>query len=162
MKAVYPGSFDPITNGHLDIIERAFGLFDELIVAVVENPNKKPLFTLEERVAMIRKILTDKPNIKIASFRGLLVNFLKKENAGVMVKGLRALSDFEGEFQMALLNRKLAPELETAFLMTSDRFAFLSSSAVREIASMGGCVKGLVPPLVEQFLKEKFSGKEVN
>ncbi len=155
-KAVYPGSFDPVTNGHLDIIERATRLVDELIVAVVKNPAKKPLFTIEERTDILRQTTSAWSKVRVASFTGLLVDFLRREGAPLIVKGLRALSDFEFEFQMALLNRKLAPEVDTIFLMTSDKHAFLSSSSIREIASLGGSVAGMVPPYVELKLKEKF------
>lgn len=155
--AVYPGSFDPVTNGHLDIIERALKIFDELIVAVVENPNKRPLFTLKERVQILKEVLKNEKKISVDSFSGLLVNFMKKKNCNVIVKGLRAVSDFEVEFQMALMNRKLDPSVETVFFMTSNRYAFLSSSSVREIASFGKSVEGLVPRFVELKLKEKYS-----
>lgn len=156
IRAVYPGSFDPITNGHLDIIERAASVFDELVVAVVRNPSKVPLFTLEERQEMIQKLLVDQPKVRVDSFSGLLVSFVQEQRAQVIVKGLRAVSDFEFEFQMALLNRQLNPGIDTLFLMTQDRYAFLSSSSVREIASLGGSVREMVPPLVEERLKERF------
>jgi pantetheine-phosphate adenylyltransferase len=154
IKAVYPGSFDPLTNGHLDIIERASGLFKSLVVAVVKNPGKTPLFTIEERVDMLRRTLEDR--IMVKSFSGLLVDFLMKEKAKVIVKGLRALSDFEFEYQMALLNRQLCSDVDTIFLMTGKEYAFLSSSSVREIASLGGSVKGMVPPYVEERLSSRF------
>jgi pantetheine-phosphate adenylyltransferase len=156
IRAVYPGSFDPITNGHLDIIERASHLFGELVVAVVRNPSKTPLFSQSEREDMIRQLVADKPNVRVTSFSGLLVKFVESEQATVIVKGLRALSDFEIEFQMALLNRQLNPRIETTFLMTADRYAFLSSSSVKEISSLGGNVRDMVPPLVAQQLATRF------
>lgn len=156
-RAVYPGSFDPVTNGHLDIIERAAALVDELVVAVVRNPAKKGLFTLEERADMLQKSVQHLGNVRVESFAGLLVDFVQERGACLIVKGLRAISDFEFEFQMALLNRKLAPGVDTIFLMTSEQHAFLSSSSVKEIASLGGSVGELVPPYVEGKLKEKFA-----
>jgi len=155
IKAVYPGSFDPLTNGHLDIIERASQLFSSLVVAVVRNPGKTPLFTLEERVDILRNTIHDR-RVEVKSFSGLLVDFLVQERAKVIVKGLRALSDFEFEYQMALLNRQLSSEVDTVFLMTCKEYAFLSSSSVKEIASLGGSVKGMVPPFVEEKLTSRF------
>ena len=143
--AIYPGSFDPITNGHLDIIKRASRIFDKLIVAVLTNAAKNPAFTFDERVEMIKTATRDIPNVEVKSFDGLLVDFVKQENASVIVKGLRAVSDFEYEFQMALLNEKLAPEIETMFLATSDKYCFLSSSIVKEIARHGGELEDFVP-----------------
>jgi len=158
--AVYPGSFDPVTNGHLDIINRSSRLFDRLVVAVVINPGKVPLFTIDERVRLLREVIEEDSNIEVASFNGLLVDFVNKIGASVIVKGLRVLTDFDFEYQMALMNRKLNSNVETVFLMTSDKFAFLSSSSVKEIASLGGEIKGLVPSNVEKALKKKFSGKK--
>lgn len=155
-RAVYPGSFDPITNGHLDIIGRALHLFDEVIVAVVANPNKRPLFSLDERRTMISDVLADRARLRVESFSGLLVQFVECQQASAIVKGLRAMSDFEFEFQMALLNRRLAPNIDTVFLMTQDIYAFLNSSSVKEIASLGGSVREMVPPLVEERLRERF------
>jgi pantetheine-phosphate adenylyltransferase len=156
---VYPGSFDPITNGHLDIIERACRLVDKLYVAVAINPNKKPLFEVEERIAMIQQAVKHLPNVKVDYFRGLLVEYARKKKANVILKGLRAVSDFEYEFQMALVNRELDPSVETIFLMTNYRYAFLSSSLMKEVVSLGGTVKGMVPPFVEKRLKEKLLAK---
>lgn len=155
-RAIYPGSFDPLTNGHLDIIQRASRLVDELVVAVVQNPAKKSLFTLEERQEILQECARGLGNVRVGSFTGLLVDFVRQREAQIIVKGLRAVSDFEFEFQMALLNRNLAPEVDTLFLMTADRHAFLSSSSVKEIASLGGSVADLVPPYVERKLREKF------
>jgi len=155
MILVYPGSFDPITNGHLDIIERASYICDKLIVAVGNNESKRPAFTVEERVEMIRESIGERENIEVTSFTGLLADFAKKVGAGAVIKGLRAMSDFEYEFQMALLNKKLAPELETLFMMTSVQYSFLSSSAVKEIARNGGCIDGLVPDCI----KDRITGK---
>ncbi len=155
-RAVYPGSFDPITYGHLDIIDRALQLFDELIIAVAVNPNKRALFSQEERCRMITEIVGNRSGLRVESFSGLLVTFVAARGAATIVKGLRAVSDFEFEFQMALLNRQLAPTLDTVFLMTQDRYAFLSSSSVREIASLGGSVHQLVPPSVEEALRVRF------
>ena len=156
---IYPGSFDPITYGHLDIITRSAKLFDKLIVAVLSNPQKKPLFTVDERVEMIKQSVQDIANIEIDSFSGLLVDFARLKRAKVIVKGLRAVSDFEYELQMALMNNKLDDEIETIFIMTSTKYSYLSSSIVKEVSSFGGCVKGLVPPIVEKRLKQKFSIK---
>jgi len=156
---IYPGSFDPITNGHIDIIERCSKLFDKLIVAVLTNPQKKPLFTVEERKKMIEQSIKHISNVEVDNFSGLLVDFARLKNANVIVKGLRAVSDFEYELQMALMNKKLDSKLETIFIMTSSKYSFLSSSIVKEVASFGGCVSNLVPPIVDMKLKEKFQGR---
>ncbi len=155
-RAVYAGSFDPLTNGHVDIIERAFTLCDELIVAVVQNPSKTPLFSLEERKEIIGRSLGDRHPIVVDSFSGLLVKYVASRQASLIVRGLRALSDFEFEYQMALMNRKLDPRIETVFMMTQDRYAFLSSSTVREVAMLGGSITDLVPPYVEERLLARF------
>jgi len=153
--AVFPGSFDPITNGHIDIIERAQEIFDEIIVAVLENPQKECLFNIQERVEMIREIFSNSPNVKIETFEGLLMNYMRKKGARVVIRGLRAISDFEYEFQMALMNRKLNPEVETLFMMPNVVYSYLSSRLVKEVYSLGGCVKNLVPPVVEKYLEKK-------
>jgi len=144
-RAVYPGSFDPVTNGHLDIIERAAKVFDEIIVAVLVNPEKKGLFNIEERVELIERIIKHIPNVKVECFSGLLINFMKQQNAKIIIKGLRAVSDFEYEFQMSLMNSKLDPDIETTFMMASSKNSFLSSSSVKQVAMFGGCIKDLVP-----------------
>ncbi|MEN6520243.1 MAG: pantetheine-phosphate adenylyltransferase [Armatimonadota bacterium] len=156
VKAVCPGSFDPVTSGHIDVIERAAMVFEEVIVAVAPNPAKKHLFSLEERIEMLRESTSHLRNIRVDYFDGLLVDYVRQQDAGVIVKGLRALSDFEFEFQMALVNRNLTPEVETVFMMTGAEYSYVSSSIVREIAGFGGSVKGLVPETVEYKLKEKF------
>ncbi|PIU62859.1 MAG: pantetheine-phosphate adenylyltransferase [Armatimonadetes bacterium CG07_land_8_20_14_0_80_40_9] len=156
--AVYPGSFDPVTNGHLDIIERASPLFDQLIVTVAQNLEKKPLFSVNERVEMLKAVTSSISNVQIDTFEGLLVNYLKKQESKIIVKGLRAVTDFEIELQMALINKKLSG-VETVFLVTSTEYSYLSSSIVKEIASLGGCVEGLVPKEVEKRLREKFGEK---
>ncbi|MBD9068839.1 MAG: pantetheine-phosphate adenylyltransferase [Butyricicoccus sp.] len=148
--AIYPGSFDPVTLGHLDIIRRASGLFDRLTVAVMHNQNKKPMFSVEERKEMLRRTTADLPNVEIESFGGLLADYAHSQNACVLVKGLRAVSDFEYEFQMALANRKLNAELDTVFLMTSSEYMYLSSSVVKDIAVHGGSVAGFVPDEIVQ------------
>ena len=154
--AVYPGSFDPITNGHLDVIERGRKLFDRLIVAILRNPQKVPLFSIEEREAMIREVIKDFPNVEVAVFDGLLVKFAREQGCRVIVRGLRAISDYEYETQIALVNRKMAPEIETIFLPTSAEYSYLNSTVVKELARFGGCVGELVPPVVEKKLWEKF------
>lgn len=159
-KAVYPGSFDPITNGHVDIINRGLKIFDKILVAVLENPKKTPLFTTKERISMIRKVFSDQKNIEVKAFKGLLVEFVKKNEAKIVIRGLRAISDFEYEFQMALMNRKLNPEIETFFMMPNVSYTFLSSKLVKEIFMLGGCLKDLVPVHVEKELREKFK-KEI-
>ena len=156
--AVYPGSFDPVTNGHVDIIERASPLFDQLIVTVAQNLEKKPLFSVNERVEMLKAVTSSISNVQIDTFEGLLVNYLKKQESKIIVKGLRAVTDFEIELQMALINKKLSG-VETVFLVTSTEYSYLSSSIVKEIASLGGCVEGLVPKEVEKRLREKFGEK---
>ena len=148
--AIYPGSFDPVTLGHLDIIRRASGLFDRLIVAVMHNQNKKPMFSVEERMEMLRRTTAGLPNVEIESFGGLLADYDRRKNACVLVKGLRAVSDFEYEFQMALANRKLNADLDTVFLMTSSEYMYLSSSVVKDIAVHGGSVAGFVPDEIVQ------------
>jgi pantetheine-phosphate adenylyltransferase len=150
--AVYPGSFDPFTLGHLDILERATGIFDKVIVAVLENPNKSPLFSVEERLGMIRDSIHDDGSIEVDSFDGLTVEYARRVGAGSLVRGLRATSDFENEFQMALFNRRLAPEITTVFLMTSFANVFLSSSLIKEVARHGGAVDFAVPPSVAKRL----------
>jgi len=153
---VYPGSFDPVTNGHLDIIDRAAKICDKLIVAVLINRNKSPVFTVEERVAFLKEVLNGKPNIEIATFSGLLVDFMKKRGATTIIKGLRAVSDFEYEFQMALLNKNLDDNIETLFMMTGVNYSYLSSSAVRELASHRGNIKDLVPDIIIEKIYKKF------
>ena len=159
--AIYPGSFDPITNGHLDVIQRAARLFDKVIVAVIRNPGKQPRFSLDERVEMIRSSVRSLRNVKVESFDGLLVNYARKKRAKVIVRGLRAVSDFDYEFQMALTNRKMAPEIETLFFMTDYKYSYLSSSFVKEIAGLGGKISELVPgPVARQLSKRKLNVKE--
>jgi pantetheine-phosphate adenylyltransferase len=153
--AVYPGSFDPITNGHVNLAERALQVFDKLIIAVAYNPNKISLFTVEERLEMIRIALKNEPRLMVASFDGLLVDFVAQQGASVIVRGLRALSDFEYEFQMTLMNRKLNRKIDTMFLMTGYKWFYTSSKIIKEAASLGGSVRGLVPEIVHQRLKEK-------
>ncbi|MGE5632918.1 MAG: pantetheine-phosphate adenylyltransferase [Caulobacteraceae bacterium] len=155
--AVCPGSFDPATNGHLDIIERSAKLFDKVIVAVLNNPNKQPIFSVEERVELLKKTCMLFENVEVDSFSGLLMDYVKKKDANVIVKGLRAVSDFEYEFQMALMNKKLNPEVETVFMMTSNKYSYLSSSLVKEVVKLGGCIKGLVPDVIEKELHKRFS-----
>jgi pantetheine-phosphate adenylyltransferase len=157
--AVYPGSFDPITNGHVDIIKRGLRMFEELIVLIAYNPNKKTLFSVNERLEMIREVIKDCNNIRVDSFDGLLVDFVKGAGANVILRGLRALSDFEYEFQLALINRRLNREIETVFLMTGYKWFYTSSTIINEAASLGGSVKGLVPEIVNQRLIEKYSCK---
>ena len=153
--AVYPGSFDPCTNGHLDIITRASKLFDKVVVAVLVNSSKTPLFSAEERVAMIKKVTSDLDNVEVVSFSGLLVDFIKEHNADIVLKGLRAVSDFEYEFQMALTNKKLSDSFETLFLPTSAEYMFLSSSVVKEIARYEGNLDGLVPKELSEVIIER-------
>jgi len=154
--AVYPGSFDPITNGHVDIIRRGLRVFDKLIILIAYNPAKSSLFTVEERINLISSVIGDEPRIRIDSFSGLLVDYVKKENAQVILRGLRAVSDFEYEFQMALINRRLDRDIETVFLMTGYKWFYTSSQLVKEAASHGGSVRGLVPDVVLQALHQKF------
>jgi pantetheine-phosphate adenylyltransferase len=153
-KAVYPGSFDPITNGHIDIVRRGLKIFDRILVAVLENPKKGPLLTTKERVALIRKIFKNQENVEVKSFHGLLVEFAKENRTNTVIRGLRAISDFEYEFQMALMNRKLSPEMETLYMMPSLEFSFLSSNLVKEVFMLGGSVRDLVPGPVETKLRE--------
>jgi pantetheine-phosphate adenylyltransferase len=158
-KAICPGSFDPITNGHLDIIERASRVFDELLVGVLVNPDKKNLFTVNERVEQIKKLVRNFPNVKVKKFSGLLVDLMNKEGADVIVKGLRAVSDFEYEFQMASMNNKLDPSKETMFMMTKAEYCYLSSSSVKQVAMFGGCIKGLVPEEIIPDIMRKINSK---
>lgn len=154
--AVYPGSFDPVTNGHIDVVERALKIFDKVIVAVGDNPKKKALFSVDERVAMLKQVTKKLKNVAIKRFSGLLLDFVKKEDSNVIIRGLRAVSDFEFEFQRALMNRKLNKNIDTIFIMTKGVYCYLNSSIVKEMARFGGCVSGLVPKVVEKKLKEKF------
>lgn len=153
---VYPGSFDPVTNGHLDIIDRAAKICDKLIIGVLVNSSKKPVFTQEERVDLLKCVLKDRPNIEVEMFSGLLVDFVRKMNASVIIKGLRAVSDFEYELQMALLNKTLDPDIETLFMMTNINYSFLSSSNVRELAAIGGKIDELVPECIKDAVIKKF------
>jgi pantetheine-phosphate adenylyltransferase len=152
---VYPGTFDPITYGHLDIIKRASILYDKLIIGVYANPSKKPLFSVEERVELIKKAIVDLPNVWVESFQGLVVNFVRKVGGKVMFRGLRASSDFEREFEMALMNKKLAPDIELVCLMTSSQYQFVSSTLIKEVAMLGGCLEDLVPDHVAAALRKK-------
>ena len=154
--AMYPGSFDPITNGHLNIIERSLLIFDKLLIAVAINAAKQPLFTVEERVAMIKEVTNNNPNVIVDSFEGLLVDYVAEKNIHVLVRGLRAMSDFEYEFQMTFMNRKLNRSVETIFMMTGLRWFYVNSRIIKEVAFAGGSVKGLVPDVVSERLKEKF------
>ncbi len=153
--AVYPGSFDPVTTGHVDIIRRASNIFEQVNVAVSHNPNKDPLFTMEERIEMLEKAVEDFENVEIEGFTGLLTDYVEAHRGEVIIRGLRAVSDFEYEFQMALTNKKLAPEIETLFMMTNTEYAYLSSSTVKEVASFNGCIEDLVPAHVIGRLMKK-------
>ncbi len=155
--AVYPGSFDPITNGHVDIIERGARLFDRIIVAVLVNSDKRPLFSIEERVETAREVFREKPQVEVDAFDGLLIDFARQKQASVIVRGLRAVSDFEYEFQMALMNRRLAPDIETVFMMPAEAYTYISSRLVREVFALGGEVQGLVPEAVEARLRSKLA-----
>lgn len=155
-KALYPGSFDPVTKGHLDIIERSHAIVDHLTVAVLENPRKQSAFTVEERLEMLKMSTRQYPKVEVDYFSGLLIEYVKRKNISLIIKGLRAISDFEFEFQMALVNRKLNPDVETLFMMTNSKYSYLSSSIVKEIADFGGDIKTLVPPEVHDFIVSKF------
>ncbi len=157
--AIYPGSFDPVTNGHKDIIERGLTLFDKIIVTILENPAKKSLFTISERIALLEESLKDMGNIEIASYGGLLVDYAAKRDAQAILRGMRAVSDFEFEFQMALMNRKLNRDVQTVFLMTGLRWIFTSSSIIKEAVQFGGDIESMVPPVVYEKLKEKYNIK---
>ncbi|MBI1750542.1 MAG: pantetheine-phosphate adenylyltransferase [Acidobacteria bacterium] len=153
--AIYPGSFDPVTNGHLDLIERGAKLFDRLVVAVLQNLEKDPLFTVPERVEMLREVTRPWANVEVDVFGGLLVEYARHRNAQVLLRGIRAISDYEYELQMALMNRKMEPRIETVFMMPSETYSYLSSRLVREIARLGGPLHGLVPQIVEERIRAK-------
>jgi pantetheine-phosphate adenylyltransferase len=153
--AIYPGSFDPLTSGHVDIIERGARIFDSIIVAILANVEKTPLFSEQERVAIIRDVFKDRANVQVDTFNGLLVEYAQRKNAHVLVRGLRAVSDFEYEFQMALMNRHLAPGLETVFMMPDEKYTYISSRLIKEVFTLGGAIEGLVPPVVEERLRAK-------
>jgi pantetheine-phosphate adenylyltransferase len=155
--AIYPGSFDPITYGHIDIIERSGRLFDNVIVSILTNSQKEPLFSVDDRIEVMREILKPRfPNVEVDVFHGLLVDYAREKHAQVIVRGIRAVTDFEYEFQMALMNRRLSPEIETVFMMPAEKYSYLSSRLVKEIAELGGSVTGLVPEIVETRLKQRF------
>ena len=156
--AIYPGSFDPLTNGHVDIIERGAKIFDAIIVAILANVEKTPLFTENERITIIRDVFKGHDNVQVETFSGLLVNYAQLKNASVLVRGLRAVSDFEYEFQMALMNRHLAPGLETVFMMPDEKYTYISSRLIKEVFTLGGEITGLVPPVVEEKLRVKAKG----
>jgi pantetheine-phosphate adenylyltransferase len=158
-RAVYPGMFDPVHNGHVDVIQRSLQIFDELIVAVVANPSKQPLFTMKERLEMIDEATSDLSNFRIVAFDGLLIDLVARERADCIVRGIRAVSDFEYEFQMALMNRKLRSNVETVFLMPHEKYTYISSRLIKEVASFGTSVAGMVPPIVEKRLAEKYPPK---
>jgi pantetheine-phosphate adenylyltransferase len=155
--AVYPGSFDPLTNGHVDIISRGARLFDRIIVSILVNAEKAPLFTMAERVDIARTVFNDQPNVEIDTFDGLLVDYVERRRAQVIVRGLRAVSDFEFEFQMALMNQRLNPRIETVFMMPAEKYTYISSRLIKEVFALGGRVHGLVPDTVEERLREKRS-----
>jgi len=153
--ALYPGTFDPITNGHIDLVQRAARLFDKVIVAIASNSKKNPLFSLETRIQLARDVLADCPNVTVKGFDCLLIDFAHQENASILIRGLRAVSDFEYEFQLASMNRNLAPDIESVFLMPADEYSFISSSLVKEVAALGGNISKFVHPLVDEALKNK-------
>lgn len=155
--AIYPGSFDPITTGHLDVIERGSRLFDRLIVSILHNESKSPLFSVQERIEMLTEAVRPFPNVEVDCFHGLLADYALTKQASVILRGIRAISDYENELQMALMNRRLQPGLETVFLLAGEAFSFISSRLVKEVISLGGNIAGLVPPLVEQKLRERLS-----
>ncbi|MDS1030732.1 pantetheine-phosphate adenylyltransferase [Bacillota bacterium LX-D] len=157
--AIYPGTFDPVTNGHLDILQRSAAIFDQIIIAVAEDNYKKNLFSTEERLYLLEEVVKDIPNVKVEKFSGLLMKYVRTKGACAVVRGLRAVSDFEYEFQLSMMNKKLNEHVETIFLTTSSEYSFISSSMIKQVASLGGCVKGLVPNLVEQALKQKYKKK---
>ena len=158
--AIYPGSFDPLTNGHVDIIHRGARLFDRIVVAVLLNMDKAPLFTVSERVDIAREVFQGTANVEVDTFDGLLVDYARRKHAGVIVRGLRAISDFEFEMQMALMNRRLNPDVETVFMMPAEPYTYVSSRLVKEIVALGGSVTGLVPTIVERRLREKKLARE--
>jgi pantetheine-phosphate adenylyltransferase len=155
--AIYPGSFDPITNGHLDLIQRGARMFDRLIVAILRNETKQPLFSVEERIDMLREVVNVYPNVDVDSFDGLLVDYASKRSATVLLRGIRAISDYEYELQMALMNRRLRPEIETVFMMANEAYSFISSRLVKEVYGLGGNISGLVPPSVEVRMHHRLS-----
>jgi pantetheine-phosphate adenylyltransferase len=159
--AIYPGSFDPLTNGHVDIIQRGSRLFDRIIVAILLNIEKAPLFTVAERVAIARDVFREWPNVEVDTFDGLLVDYARRRKASVIVRGLRAVSDFEYEMQMALMNRRLNPDVETVFMMPAEPYTYVSSRLVKEVVALGGSVKGLVPATVEDRLRDKKLSREI-
>jgi len=156
IRAVYPGTFDPVTNGHLDLVHRCSALFDEVVVAVLRNTEKIPLFAIEERVQMLENVVRRLPNVSVTTFEGLLVDFAVRSGASVIVRGIRAVSDYEYELQMAMMNRRLSAKVETVFMMPAEAYSYLSSRLVREISLLGGSVHGLVPSLVERRLKQMY------
>lgn len=160
VKALYPGTFDPPTNGHLDLIHRGSKLFSELTVAILNNPTKHPLFSVEERMEMLKEATHGMENVRVAAFDGLMVDFARQLGATAVLRGIRAISDYEYEFQMALMNRRLAPEVETVFLQPAGRYSFLSSRMLKEVAGLGGDVTGLVPPNVFKRLRERMGLKQ--
>lgn len=155
--AVYPGSFDPLTNGHIDIIQRGARLFDRIIVAILVNAEKTPLFSVEERVEVARSVFSGQPHVEVDTFDGLLVDYVARRRAQVIVRGLRAVSDFEFEFQMALMNQRLNGDIETVFMMPAEQYTYISSRLIKEVAALGGRVQGLVPDMVERRLREKIA-----
>jgi pantetheine-phosphate adenylyltransferase len=157
--AVYPGSFDPLTNGHVDIITRGARLFDRIVVAVLINAEKSPLFTIDERVEIARAVFTDMPNVEVDTFDGLLVDYVERRKADVIVRGLRAVSDFEFEFQMALMNQRLNGRIDTIFMMPAEQYTYISSRLIKEVFRLGGRVHGLVPDMVEERLRRKLAGR---
>jgi pantetheine-phosphate adenylyltransferase len=157
-RALYPGTFDPITNGHTDLVRRAAGIFDEVLVAVADNPRKAPLLTLAERIDLARRVLADIPNVEVAGYSGLTVDFMRERGLRIVVRGLRAVSDFEFEFQLANMQRHLLPNMETVFLTPQEQFTFISSTMVREIAAFGGSVSEFVDPLVAAALRDRKAG----
>jgi len=155
--AIYPGTFDPITNGHLSVIKRALKIFDRVIVAILKNPQKQPLFSLKERIYMIKEAVKGLKNVEVDHFDGLLVDYVASKKTNIIIKGLRAMSDFEYEFQMALMNRKLNREIQSVFLMTDYKWFYISSTIIKEAARFGGDIRGLVPQVVHEMLREKFN-----